>query len=277
MSTSPANARAEGTPVAWPFRVWLGIEVLFGLASISVVGLRPDETATRFAWHIEPEVMAAALGGLYFATAPVFVLAVLARRWEMIRVLVPAIIPFTIAELAATLLHLDKFSVGTLPFNVWLASYVLPPGIFLLMYVYHQRRATPHASGHPIPRGVRRALLIGGALFTLDGLVGFALPSYFTLSFPWMLTPLTARVLAGWLIAVGVLMLSMFRENDRDRVRIGTPLLILALPAMAIEVSRFASQIDFTSPRLWFGVAYFSFVAALGLYLARGSWRTSLT
>jgi hypothetical protein len=268
--------RQTSTPIAWPFRVWLWIEVLFGLAAISAVGLRPDQTATGFAWHIEPEVMAAVLGGFYFASAPVLVLQAMARKWEMIRVLIPTAIAFTTAELVATLLHLDRFSVGTLPFNVWLASYILPPGIFALAYAYHQRRAVPPAPVTPLPQGLRRALLWVGALWTISGVVGFIFPAYLTSSFPWTLTPLTARVLAGWEIGVAILLLSMARENDRDRVRLATPLLVLLLPTVVLEMSRFAGQVDFSHPRLWIGVALLSFTMGAGVYLARGSWRASL-
>lgn len=266
----------RGTPIAAPLRVWLWIEVLFGLAAIASVGLRPQDTETGFAWHIEPLVMAAALGGLYIAATPSIVLQALAGRWEMIRVLIPTAICFTTAELVATLLHLDKFSVGTAPFFIWLASYVLPPPSFIAMYAYHQRRAEPLGTGVALPPPLRRTLIVIGALLTLDAIVGFAFPEWFTGSFPWELTPLTARVLCGWLIAVGTLMLSIARENDRDRVRLASPMLILLLPAVGLQVARFAGQVDLSNPRLWIGAAIFGFTAGCGLYLARGSWRTSL-
>ena len=276
MSSSVTPPTGDATPIARPFRVWLWVEVLFGLAAISVLGLRPDETATRFAWHIEPDVMAAALGGLYIATAPVLVLQASARRWAMIRVFVLPVIAFTGVELLATLLHLDRFSVGTLPFNVWVASYALPPVIFLLGYLYHQRRAGSPVPGAGLPKWLRGILIVVGSVWTLSALVGFVFPAYLTRSFPWTLTPLTARVLAGWEIALATLLLSMARENDRDRVRLASPLLIFALPAVGFQVSRFAGQVEFGHPRIWIIVALFSFLLVLGIYLARGSWRRSL-
>ena len=276
MSESETSPPGDSTPIARPFRVWLWVEVLFGLAAISVLGLRPDETATRFAWHIQPDVTAAALGGLYIATAPVLVLQASARRWEMIRVFVLPAVAFTAVELLATLLHLDKFSVGTLPFNVWVASYILPPIIFPLGYLYHQRRAGRPVPRTPLPKGLRAVLLVVGALWTISALVGFVFPAYLTNSFPWPLTPLTARVLAGWEIALATLLLSMARENDRDRVRLASPLLILALPAVGLQVSRFAGQVDFGHPRIWIIVSLFSFLLVLGAHLASGNWRRSL-
>ena len=29
--------RVAGTPIAWPFRAWLGVEVLFGVAAVMAI------------------------------------------------------------------------------------------------------------------------------------------------------------------------------------------------------------------------------------------------
>ena len=52
-----------GTSIAWPLRVWLGVEVLFGIAAVMAIGIAPADTQTNFAWPIQPVVMAAVLGG----------------------------------------------------------------------------------------------------------------------------------------------------------------------------------------------------------------------
>jgi hypothetical protein len=112
-------------------------------------------------------------------------------------VVLPAVV-FTTAELVAKILHWSKFSVGTAPFTVWFLSYVLPPPIYLAAYVWHQRRATPDHVTDPLPRRLRTVMLALGAFLTADSLFAFVHPSRFTTSFPWNLTPLTARALAGW-------------------------------------------------------------------------------
>ena len=45
--------------IAFPLRAWLAVEVLFGVAAVLAVGLAPADTATNFAWPIQPVVMAA--------------------------------------------------------------------------------------------------------------------------------------------------------------------------------------------------------------------------
>jgi hypothetical protein len=127
----------DRTRVAWPFRVWLGAELFFAVAALMSVGREPADTANNFAWPIQPVVMAALLGAFYMAVAPMFVVALVTRRWEMIRVLVIPAAFFTTAELAATILHWNRFSVGTGPFNLWLVSYALPPPIYVAAYLWH--------------------------------------------------------------------------------------------------------------------------------------------
>jgi len=270
---------SQGTPIAWPLRLWLVVEVLFGIGAVLAIGRDPANSATNFAWPINPVVMAAVLGAFYITSAPLFLLPMLARHWENIRAMILPAVLFCTVQLAATFLHWDKFSIGTGPFYIWFASYLLPPPIFAAAYLWHQRRAGSRtvASGDPIPSWLKRLLVIGGSLLTFIAVVTFFFPGFLIPSFPWQLTPLTARSLSGWLIAVGTLMLSISRENDRTRVRLSTPMLILVLPALLIQMTRFAEQVNWGSPVLWIGLFLFAIAGFCGLYLASGSWRESLS
>ena len=267
--------------IAKAFRVWLGVEISFALAAVLSVARAPADTASNFAWPIQPVVMAAVFGAFYVAVAPTFVLAVRAKRWEMVRVFVLPGVVFTTALLVATIIHWEKFSVGTAPFNLWLASYVLPPPIYLAAFLWHQRRATTSTatstSDNPLPTVLRRMLVVLGGLLTAEAVFAFVSPSYLADEFPWTLTPLTARVLCGFLLLVSTLLLSIARENDRDRVRVVTPTLVVLLPAVGLQVARYWDQVDTSSLRFWTTVGYLAAVCACGVYLARGSWRESLS
>jgi hypothetical protein len=111
---------------------------------------------------------------------------------------------------------------------------------------------------------------------TLIALLVFLFPGLLISSFPWQLTPLTARSLSGWLIAVGTILLWMSRENDRTRARLATPMLILILPALLMQMLRFAQQVNWGAPILWIGLLLFAMVGFCGLYLANGNWREAL-
>jgi hypothetical protein len=269
---------ARGTPIALPLRVWLAVEVLFGVGAVLAIGRDPANSATNFAWPINPVVMAAVLGAFYITAAPLFLLPLFAKRWENIRTMILPAALFSTVQFAATFLHWDKFSIGTTPFYVWLASYLLPPPIFVAAYLWHERKAGSQAvpSTDPIPSWLHRLLVICGGLLTLIAILTFFVPSFLISIFPWQLTPLTARSLSGWLIAVGTILLWMSRENDRTRARLATPMLILILPALLMQMSRFAEQVNWGNPVLWIGLLLFAVVGFCGLYLANGSWREAL-
>jgi hypothetical protein len=269
---------SQGTSIAWPLRLWLAVEVLFGVAAVMAIGLSPDKTETNFAWPIQPVVMAAVLGGFYITSAPLFLLPLFARRWEMIRVMILPAALFSTIQLAATFLHWDRFSVGTVPFYVWFASYLLPPPIFVAAYLGHQRKAlsTLTKAEGTLPVWLKRLLVILGVFLTAVAVLVFFFPNLLIPIFPWQLTPLTARSLSGWLIAVGTIMLAMYFENNSTRARLATPMFILILPTLLLQMIRYTDQVDWGNLVLWIGLILFGIIGFCGLYLANGGWREAL-
>lgn len=270
----------QGTPIAWPLRTWLAVEVLFGIGATLAIGVSPADTQTNFAWPIQPVVMAAVLGALYACSALLALLVCFAKRWEMIRVTILPLAIFTTVQLIATFLHWDKFSVGIPPFYVWFASYLLPPPIFVAAYIWHQRRrAVPQDtnSDSPLPSWIRTIFWVSGIGLVLLATSVFILPSLLIPNFPWQLTPLTARSLCGWIMILGAVLIAMVRENDKTRVRLGTPILILLVPTLLIQMARFADQVNWASPTLWIGLILAAILGLCGSYLAMGSWKESLT
>jgi hypothetical protein len=268
----------QGTPIAFPLRVWLAVEVLFGIGAVLAVGLAPAETKTNFAWPINPVVMAAVLGAFYMTSAPLFLLPLFAKRWEMIRVMILPTALFSTVQLAATFLHWDKFTVGSTPFYVWFASYLLPPPIFIAAYLWHQGRSKEISatSEDPIPAWLKWILLIVGIIFVLIAIIAFFLPSLLIPIFPWQLTPLTSRSLSGWLVIIGVLMLSIRKDNNRTHARLATPMLMLILPTVLLQLTRFSDEVNWNNPILWLGLILFAIAGLCGAYLAIGSWRDAL-
>jgi hypothetical protein len=271
--------KSPGTLIAWPLRLWLAIEVLFGVAAVMAVGVAPADTETNFAWPIQPVVMAAVLGGFYITSAPLFLLPLFARRWEMIRAMILPAALFSTVQLAATFLHWDKFSVGTVPFYVWFLSYLLPPPIFVAAYLWHQSKKPSGStqSSDPLPPWLKRLFVSIGGFLTIGAALVFLFPNLLIPVSPWQLTPLTARSLSGWLIAVGALMLSMSLENDQTRARLAAPMLILLLPVLLLQMVRYADQVNWGNPVLWIGLILFAVTGFCGLYLANGNWRNAFS
>ena len=252
-----------------PLRAWMGVEVFFGLAAISSIFLRPEDTKTNFAWPIKPDVMAAMLGAFYFASALLFVLSLFAKQWQQVRVMILPTAAFCAAMLLATVLHWDKFSVGEFPFFLWFASYVLPPPIFVALYLWHQRRAPPVGAGIEVPlvAWARTLFGINGLALTAIAVIGFAVPSVLTDIAPWSLTPLTTRTLCGWLLVVGLLEASMAWEGDWQRARLATAMMIILPVALVVQLARFSSQVDWGTVSLWVLLADIVVIAAVCAYL----------
>jgi hypothetical protein len=259
-------------------RIWIGIECIFGVLSIFTISLSPAETKTNFSWPIQPVITAALLGGFYIAAASFYVLSLFARRWENVRVFIWASILFSSLELIATFLHWDRFSVGSLPFNVWFVSYILPPPLFIAFYFWHQQRAAPipKSTDEPLPTNLRLLMRVLGAVLTLFALAAFIVPASITPLMPWTFSPLTLRALSGWILALGVMNLAAAQENDRTRVRIISPFFVLLLPAILLEVARYGDQVNWSSPAIWVGLAVLAVVFATGVYLIRGDWRKTM-
>lgn len=262
-----------GTRIAWPLRTWLFVEIGFGLAAMATIALNPADSATNFAWPIKPTVTAALLGAFYFSSAWVFVLAAFARRWEDIRVMMLPAVFFTAAELLATFLHWDKFSVGTGPFWVWFASYLLPPPILLGCWMWQRKRQVALPSTQPLATPLRVLMIALGTVLVGEGVIAFIRPDILIGSAPWQLTPLTTRALCGWLIALGTMLISAGMAGDRKRTRVLAPFFVLLLPAVAFEVSRFATEVDWTHWRVFGNGAVLLIVFGIGLHLAAAGWR----
>jgi hypothetical protein len=264
--------------LSWPLRLWIAIEVAFGLMSIVTISYTPADTARHFAWPIRPTVTAALLGGFYIASASIFVLALFARRWQNIRVFIIASILFSSTELLATFLHWDRFSVGSTPFNVWFVSYVLPPPLFIAFYIWHERRAAPIPlrGDEPLPPNLRLGMHMLGAFLAFFAVLAFVVPASLIAVAPWQFTLLTARALSGWILALGVLLISAARENDRTRARIASPFFILLLPSIALEVARYSNEVNWSHPTIYVGLVLLVVIFAIGVYLARGDWRRTM-
>jgi hypothetical protein len=266
---SALSLATHKTPISLPLRIWLGVEVLFGVAAIGAVFLHPAQTATNFAWTIKPTVTAATFGAFYLSVGLLFVLGVVARRWQQVRIVsIPAAV-FTAFMLLTTFLHWDKFAVGTIPFYVWFASYLLPPPIFAMLYKLHQQGSAPVGNGRtqPLSKLVRRFFLINGLVLASQALLIYVFPTLLIAIAPWKFTPLTARTLCGWLIGVGLLEIWMAWEGDWQRVKIGSTMLVILPFALIIQLLRFHSEVQWGNLPLWILLIDFSLASLVCIAL----------
>jgi hypothetical protein len=258
--------------------------VFCALTAMATVALYVLSATTdrSFAWTIQPPLTAALMGAGYAAG---FVLVALSLRdpvWAHSRLPVLTILAFTVITLVATLVHLDRFHLqpefAALPWLAraaawfWLTVYVLIP-VAMLVSVVLQERAPGRdpVPGHPVPVVLRTALAVESAVLLGVGVALAAAPSTATTLWPWPLTPLTARVVAAWLIAFGVATALAAAAGDLARLRTSTiAYTVFGLFTLG-ALARYPGTVD------WGGVPAWVFLAMTLAVVATGAagWRAA--
>lgn len=191
----------------YPFTRFVGavVAVVLLLAFVILFFL-PDQTGSLFAWAIKPHMSSLYIGAAYLGGAWLQANIGFGKRWHRIHVGYPAVTVFTMLMLIATLLHWDRFSLGTLAFNLWIILYIISPFLIPAIWIYNKRTdsGAPEESDVVVSSTVRLSTRLFGTVMLVFVATGFLYPDFFIRIWPWVLTPLTARVMAGWLSVIGV-------------------------------------------------------------------------
>jgi len=227
--------------------------------------LFPGATDVYWSWQIRPEMSAVWVGAGYTFGAMAITTMLVVGRWSASVVAVVGTWPFSIAMLAATLLHLDRFFLGTIQFYIWMLIYLaLPLGLPVIFWLNRRRDPGVQPTDMLLPRWLRTVLVVAGAVVGLLGLLLFFSPGTAASFWPWQLTPLMSRVIAGWLIFLStgamcalfeqryiayryflpsavlwfaiLLVASLFHLNDFDSGRLTTPIYFVAVGAVILSL-----------------------------------------
>ena len=231
-------------PVSRGTKVLLGVFVALTALGTNQLFVLSEHTDAWFAWTIRPPLTAAFLGGGYGAGFLMVLLALRTHAWAHARVPVVTVLIFSTLTLVATLLHRDRFHFGAdgaiarFAAWFWLGVYIVVPVALVLLAVRQQRMpgADPERR-QPLPVWLAAVLVAQGAIMLVVGVVLFVDPARSATLWPWTLTPLTARVVAAWLVAFGIAALLALVERDLERLEISavayTVLGLLELAALA--------------------------------------------
>lgn len=238
------------------------------LLAFVVLYLAPDRTDEHFSWTIMPPTSAILFGAGYTAGAYFFGRVLLENQWHRVQAGFLPITAFTICMLAATLLHWDRFHLGTFNFYLWTVIYIVTP--VLVPFVWWRNRATEvrgleeHDFRFSAP--VRRLLGFGAAAGILALLVVFAQPSLLISIAPWQLTPLTARIFAGWSILALATVVSIAVDGRWSATRILMESAMVAILLTLLALPRMWRDFDPAKPMTYVFVA--GVVAALIVFTA---------
>jgi hypothetical protein len=192
--------------------------LLFGAGGLAVVAgpilfLWPQGTDTYFAWHIQHILTPVFMGANYLAGIGNYI-ALKENRWSLARVQMPAIIVFALVMLITTLLHIPIFKWNHPIAWAWLAVYVASPPAALAVFLSYERTYRPAESiGTTLPSFTRPLAYAIGFADLLVGLALFFLPAQAGPLWPWTLTPLTARVISGWMLGSTALLWMAGRQR----------------------------------------------------------------
>ena len=273
-----ANAGVKQTTalMRWTLLITSALPFLAGL-SLFVGTNMTDEWS---AWTIDSAITAAAIGGAYWGAFFIKFMSGLERIWARARVAVSAGLTFTVFNFIATVIHSDKFHTDSdrlttqIVTYLWLVPYFA--GISLgVAIIVHQLRAPgvdpPRVA--PLPGWLKGVLGIQAAVMAGVGAALFIAPADTADNlWPWELTPLTARVVAAWLLALAVGAFHVVLENDWARSRPAAVTFALIAVLEFVVLARYSDAVDWGSAGPWIYFGFLLSMLEVGLY---SWWRAS--
>jgi hypothetical protein len=235
----------------------------------------PDRTTAFFAWTIRPEMTPIVMGAGYGAGVYFFYRVSTVERWHTVAPVFLGIATFTWLMAVATVLHWENFNHDHVTFVLWVILYAVTPILVPALWVVN-RRTEPRVpeGGEPhLPSVVR---WIGGAVgvvVTVSALALFVAPDLMIGVWPWAVSPLTARILAGWFALFGVVNSVVVLDPRWSAARILVQSQVIGFGLVLVGVVRAWGNFDPTNVLTWGvvgGMAAY-LVALVGLYVAMES------
>ena len=256
----------------FPETRWVSAMIVpFLVAAFAILYLFPDHTQDLFAWGIRPRMSAMMLGAAYIGGAYFFVRVAANARWHWVKVGFLPVTTFATLMGIATTLHWDRFNHDYISFFAWVGLYFTTPFIVFLLWLrnryadpgpdtYHDRR---------VPRLVRLVIGIVGGLTVLTSIVLFLQPGFMISTWPWQLTPLTARMMGALFALTGVGELAIALDVRWSAVRIALQSQMIGIAAIGLAIVFSWSNFNRANPLTWIFLAsiLFLLVASPLLYI----------
>lgn len=255
----------------FPETRWVSAVIVpFLVAAFAILYLFPDHTQELFAWGIQPRMSAMMLGAAYLGGAYFFVRAAANARWHWVKVGFLPVTTFATLMGIATILHWNRFNHGSLSFFAWVGLYFTTPFIVFLLWL-RNRSADPGPVSHDlcVPRLVRLVIGVVGGLTLLTSIFLFLQPGLMISTWPWQLTPLTARVVGALFALTGVGELAIALDARWSAVRIALQSQMIGIIAIGLAMVFSWSNFHQANPLTWVFLASILFLLVVSplLYL----------
>ncbi len=247
-----------------PVTRWVArIIIPFLAAAFLVLYGLPHRTAELFAWTITPEMTPIIMGAGYGAGVYFFYRVATVEKWHTVAPVFLGITVFTWAMAIATVLHWENFNHSHHTFYLWVLLYAVTPLLVPAVWVYNRRstRRTISSDAVLLPRSLRAFGGVLGLVLTGGAVVLFVMPELLVGAWPWTVSPLTARILAGWFALFGVVNVAVVLDPRWSGARILIQSQILGFTLVIVGVVRAWDNFDISNGLTW-GV-----VGGMALYL----------
>ena len=209
-------------------------------AAFVILFLFPGQTRALWGWTIRSRMSSMFMGGGYLAGALFFYRASRAKEWHRLGPGIIATTAFAGALGVATFLHWDEFNHGHVSFWAWLILYITTPLLLPVLYVKNRQfdPGTPSPDDAPIPRWIRTTLSVMGATQLLFAITLFVRPSLFQADWPWTLSTVSARSLAGFAAFPAITYLAFAFEHRWSALRWPFETAIAGVALIAVGAAR---------------------------------------
>lgn len=239
----------------------------FLLAGFAVLFLWPHDTATLFAWEINPPLTAMMLGSVYLGGAWFFFQAARATSWQAIKGGFLPVTAFATLMGLNTILHWDRFIHGNVAFWLWTGLYATTPFLVPAVFLANRRAAGP-AGGAELSTGATVAIGGVGLLAAAMGGFLYLAPRQAIEVWPWALSELTSRSTAAMFL-LGIAGVGVFFDRRWRAVRIPLQVAMVMLTLILISVARDFDHVDTSKPLAGVLIAGFTAVLAGSALLYR--------
>lgn len=267
-----------------PVTRWVArLVVPFLAAAFLVLYGVPGRTTEFFAWTVRPRMTPILMGAGYGAGVYFFARVSAVDEWHRVAPVFLGITTFTWFMAVATVLHWKSFNHAHHTTALWVFLYAVTPVLVPAVWASN-RRTDPGPGPAPdpavdpdgrtgdvrLPRAVR---VLGGALgvvVAVTAAVLFVRPDLMIGGWPWAVSPLTARILAGWFALFGVVNVAAVLDPRWSAARVLVRSQVLGFGLVLVGVARAWSDLDPANVLTWGvvgGMAVY-LVAVLALHAA---------
>lgn len=260
--SAPRDDRVLGST-----RVLSAVITPFLLLGFVLLYLFPGDTRQLFAWTIKPTMTSMVLASAYLGGSYFFLRVLREERWNVVRTGLLSVALFASLLGVATIVHWDKFNHHHVAFWLWAGLYFTTPFLVVAAWFANQRYAAPaEIDESRLGRVARWIVGLIGLLALVQGLVMFVAPSQVIAIWPWLLTPLTCRVV-GAIFCLGSAGIGVLVDPRWSSVRLMLQVEALMITLMLIAAVRARTEFYTDRPVTWLMLGGFVGVVLGSAYL----------